>query len=131
MARHQGVIGSGGRLILVDSITEITSADENAVVVSGSHGGQSSAGYALQVPLRLVSFSDAGVGKDGAGIAALARLQDHGVAAVAVAHTSARIGDARDMWAHGTISHANAAAVAMGAVPGVLLRDVLLPLVDR
>ena len=83
-------------------------------MVSGSHGGTSSGEFALALPLRLVFFNDAGVGKDEAGIAALAMLQARGVPAVAVAHASARIGDALDAWQHGVISHVNDAAHALG-----------------
>ncbi len=106
-----------GCLLLVDSITEIGPADAGRIVVCGSHGGTSSAGYALAVPLALVVFNDAGVGKDQAGIAALALLQQAGRAAATVAHTSARIGDASDTLAHGVVSHANAAAQALGIAP--------------
>lgn len=105
-------------VLLVDSITQLAPADAGAVVVSGSHGGVSSAHYALAVPARLVVFNDAGIGKDEAGIAALALLQGAGRAALAVAHHSARIGDARDTWAGGRVSRLNAAARALGIVEG-------------
>jgi hypothetical protein len=42
-----------------------------------------------------------------------------------VAHDTARIGDAASTWATGVISHANAAAAALGAVRGKRLRDWL------
>jgi hypothetical protein len=114
-----------GRVRLVDSITQVGPADAGAWVVSGSHGGRSSAGYALAHPIALAVFNDAGVGKDEAGIVALALLQARGRPALTVAHTSARIGDARDAWAHGLISHANAAARALGLSPGQPLRAAL------
>lgn len=47
----------------------------------------------------------------------------------AVSHTSARIGDAQDMWACGVISHVNEAARAMGLAPGQGLREALVRLV--
>lgn len=115
-------------VLLIDSITQLVAADAGAVVVSGSHGGISSAQYALALPLRLVAFNDAGIGKDEAGVAALALLQAAGCAAVAVAHTSARIGDARDHWDHGVISRVNAAAAALGLTPGQTLRVAVLGL---
>lgn len=105
-------------VLLVDSITQLEPGDAGAVVVSGSHGGISSAQYALAVPARLVVFNDAGGGKDGAGIAALALLQAQGRAAVVVAHDTARIGDARDTWACGRVSGLNAAAAALGIARG-------------
>lgn len=111
------------RLRLVDSITEIVAADAGGVVVSGSHGGRSAAGYAQAVPLALVVFNDAGVGKDQAGIAALHLLDAAGTPCVTVGHASARIGDARDTWEHGVISFVNDAARARGLRVGLPLRD--------
>lgn len=60
---------------------------------------------------------------DDVGTVALAMLQAQDAPAVAVAHTSARIGDADDAWAHGVASHANAAARALGLQPGDRLRE--------
>ena len=114
MRKDEVARGPRGHVIAIDSITQLAPGDEGAIVVSGSHGGTSSGTFALKLPLRLVFFNDAGVGKDGAGIAALAMLQALGVAAAAVAHTSARIGDARDAWQHGVVSHVNEAAAALG-----------------
>jgi hypothetical protein len=111
--------------LLVDSITEAVGCSAGRVVVSGSHGGVSSGRYALQAAPRLAVFNDAGVGKGGAGIAALAMLQAQGIAACTVAHTSACIGQARSTFDDGVISHLNAAAAAMGLAPGARLRDAL------
>src|SRR5262245_24682466 len=88
MRKDEVARGPRGRVIVVDSITQLDGGDRGAIVVCGSHGGTSSAEFALQQPLTLVCFNDAGVGKDGAGIAALAILQARGVAAVAVTHDS-------------------------------------------
>jgi len=127
--KREAVNGPGGRVLLIDSITQLEPRDAGALVVAASHGGTSSATFALAVPLRVVVFNDAGVGKDAAGIAALPLLAAAGIAAAAVAHTSARIGDAEDMWASGIVSHANSAARALGLVPGVRLHDALTRLV--
>lgn len=116
---------AGGRVLLVDSITQLEAGDAGAVVVSGSHGGCSSASYALSHPMRLVIFNDAGVGKDAAGIAALDLLQQRGRAAAAVSHDSARIGDALDAWQHGMLSHVNPLAADMGLAPGATLQQAL------
>lgn len=117
-----GFLLSGCRLLLVDSITEAIGLGAACAVVSGSHGGLSAGRFALQAGVRLAVFNDAGIGKDGAGIAALGLLQTQGVAAVAVSHDSARIGEARSTWEDGLISAANAAAAALGARPGLALR---------
>jgi hypothetical protein len=114
MRKDEVASGPHGRVIVIDSITQLAAGDEGAIVVSGSHGGTSSGEFALALPLRAVFFNDAGIGKDEAGIAALAMLQARGVAAASVAHTSARIGDALDAWLHGVVSRVNAAAWALG-----------------
>ncbi|WP_298964355.1 hypothetical protein [uncultured Methylobacterium sp.] len=121
--------GERGSVVIMDSITKVTPEDAGAHVVSASHGGASSGEFALEVPLSSVFFNDAGVGKDGAGIAALAMLGARGVAAGTVSHESARIGDSRDMWDHGVISHVNAQARARGFVPGLPLKRALAAVV--
>ena len=115
--------------MLVDSITEAIGSGKGALVVSGSHGGISAGRFALEAGARLAVFNDAGVGRDGAGIAGLTLLQSHGMAACAVSHDSARIGEAASAYEDGVISHVNAAAAAMGAAPGRRLKDWLATLV--
>ena len=106
-------------LRLVDSITELRpGADTGCLAVSGSHGGISSAHYALAAQPMLAVFNAAGVGKDAAGLAALPFLQRHGIAACTVAHTSARIGEARSTLHDGVVSHCNAQALSLGIEPG-------------
>jgi len=121
----------GGRVIVMDSISQLTPDDAGAFVVSASHGGVSSGEIALAFPLAAVFFNDAGVGKDDAGIAALAMLQENNVAAGTVSHTSARIGDAADAWSNGVISHVNFAARRLGLKPGSRLRAMLTEIISR
>ena len=103
-------------LHLLDSIALITPEMTDGVVVTGSHGGTSAASFvlALQHKPHAVFFNDAGIGKDDAGIAALALMQEVGVIAAVYAHTSARIGDANDGWRNGIITRCNALAQAAG-----------------
>ncbi len=129
MLKKEVVSGPGGRVILMDSITKVAPGDEGAIAMSASHGGASSAEFALEIPLTAAFFNDAGVGKDNAGIVALDILQQHGVAAGTVSHTSGRIGDSQDMWDNGVISHLNPAARALGLEVGAVLRDALTRLV--
>jgi hypothetical protein len=114
-------------LVLLDSIAAAGAECTGHVVVSGSHGGASAARYAIAARPLITAFNDAGGGKDDAGIVGLAMLQAEGLAAVTVAHTSARIGEARSTLDEGVISHINAAATALGARPGQRLRDWLAP----
>jgi hypothetical protein len=112
-------------VVLLDSVTETAVAHAGCVVVTGSHAGRSVVKYAAAVPAKLYVFNDAGIGKDGAGIAALVELESLGLAAVAVAHTSARIGEAQDTFENGVISTVNAPAARLGLAPGQRLREVL------
>jgi hypothetical protein len=129
MLKTEVARGPAGHVVIMDSITKVVAGDAGAIVVSASHGGASSGEFALEVPLKLVFFNDAGVGKDDAGIAALAMLQGRGIAGGTVAHTSARIGDAMDMWECGVISHLNEAARGLGLVVGRPLAGSLRQLV--
>lgn len=108
-------------LVLLDSVTQVGPDAAGMLVVTGSHGGASVVPYARAVRAWLYVFNDAGVGKDGAGIAALGALQAEGIAAAAVAHTSARIGEAADSWAHGVVTHLNEAAARLGLAAGAAL----------
>jgi hypothetical protein len=106
-------------LVVVDSITQAVGGAAGMVVVCGSHGGVSSGRFALEASPYAVVFNDAGGGRDAAGIAALALLQRAGIAACTVAHTSARIGDARSTLQDGTLTHCNARASALRARAGM------------
>ncbi len=118
-------------LRVIDSITQLQPADAGCIALSGSHGGASSARYAIAARPLLSVFNDAGVGKDGAGIAGLAMLQAEGLAACAVSHTSARIGQADSTLADGVVSHVNVAARALGIEPGTPLRPQIEQLQRR
>jgi hypothetical protein len=131
MLKKEVAKGKGGRVILMDSITKVTPEDKGSMVVCASHGGTSSGEFALEVPLKVVIFNDAGVGKDNAGIAALEMLDKHGVAGGTVAHTSGRIGDSMDMWENGVLSHVNAAARKLGLSDGARVKEVLSRLVSN
>ena len=116
------------KAILMDSISYVDASDVGHIVISASHGGASSAQYAMRYPLAAVFFNDAGIGKDSAGIAALAMLK---IPAATVSHVSARIGDADDTWQHGVISQMNEAARAGGVKIGERLQDAAGRLLDR
>jgi hypothetical protein len=110
-------------IIEAPTITSLPAEAHGAVVVSGSHGGHYPGYLAAKAGVRAVVLSDAGVGRDSAGIASLAYLERFGIAAAAVSNVSARIGDAADIMRRGVISHANAPAVAAGVAPGLPCRE--------
>ncbi len=116
-------------LRVVDSITELGAQDAGCLAVSGSHGGISSARYALAARPLLSVFNDAGVGKDEAGLAALPFLQSHGLAACTVAHHSARIGEARSTLEEGVVSHVNVLAQDLGVEAGHRCQAVICRLI--
>ena len=109
-------------LRLVDSVAELTPDDVGCIAITASHGGLSAGRYALAVRPALTVFNDAGVGLAQAGIAALPMLDEAGLAACTVAHTSACIGQAQSTWATGVISHVNTKALALGLSPGQALQ---------
>lgn len=109
-------------IVVADSVTQLGPEARDAVLVAGSHAGVIAAYYAARAGARAVILNDAGVGKDDAGIAGLAYLDAIGLAAAAVSHTSARIGDGADGLARGVVSHVNAGAAACGVTPGMTCR---------
>ena len=110
-------------LQLADSITKLGPQFRGTVLVAGSHGGSYCGYLAALAGLRGVIFNDAGVGLDNAGIGALDYLQQLGIAAATVAHTSARIGDGADMLARGRVSHCNATASVLGCAANQPCRE--------
>jgi hypothetical protein len=124
--RAEATAEDGARPIaMVDSIALAREADAGGIVVSGSHGGTPSDGYAAKIGMELVVFNDAGLGADFAGIASLPILEHKGIAAVAVSAFTARIGNGRSTYSDGIISAANARALALGAVVGTRARDFI------
>lgn len=116
------------RLLILDSNGLVRPGeDDGAVIVTGSHGGlvgddPASAGRAEAL---LFAFNDAGVGIDQAGISRLPALEARGIPAVCVDAFSARIGDGLSTYEDGIVSHANDAAAALGARPGIRLRSLV------
>ncbi len=113
------------RVIGCDSASLIDRDDDaGAIVITGSHGALLGGRADMAVPngLLAVTFNDAGVGKDGAGIRRLALLDTYPTIAATVAAGTARIGNARSAWDDGIVSHVNETARAAGAAPGMALR---------
>lgn len=110
-------------MIVCDSVTKLPPDGEGHAVLSGSHCGVVAAYLAVRGGARAVILNDAGVGRDRAGIGGLDYLQKLGVAAAAVSHLSARIGDGADMARRGVISHANGFAQSLGIAAGMATHD--------
>lgn len=118
------------RIEVFDTVTELGPAQRGCVVVCGSHAGLVAIAYAVEAGLHAVVLNDAGIGKDGAGVAGLRVLEAIGMAACAVAHTSARIGDGRDTWLNGLVSVANAPARTAGVAAGMDAQTAAARLAD-
>src|SRR6266702_4170839 len=106
-------------IVIADSITRIGPEAAGAVVVNASHGGVYAAYLAAKLDAVAAIFNDAGIGRDGAGIAGLDYLEQFGIAAATVGHDTARIGDGADMMARGAVTQANGLAAAFGCWPGM------------
>lgn len=104
--------------VCADSATLLLPEDRGRIVATGSHGALNS--YKATAPFRplLLMFNDAGFGADRGGVLALPELDKEGLAAIAVATQSARIGDGRSTLQDGAISDANATAYRLGARVG-------------
>ncbi len=103
---------------VVDSITQLGGQDRGCIAVSGSHGGVSSARYALAARPLLSVFNDAGGGKTAPAWRHWPCCRRRDSAACTVAHASARIGDAQSTLQDGIINHVNAAAERIGVALG-------------
>jgi hypothetical protein len=100
------------RVLALDSVSQVDWSMAGSVILGGSHGGIVN-GKAIKAPVRGAFFNDAGRGKDDAGISRLPALDVCGIPGATVSAMSARIGDGRDTYENGTISHVNATARAL------------------
>lgn len=112
-------------LNVYDSITHAGAEAAGAVVICGSHGGMFVGALAARLGVHAIVLCDAGIGCDAAGISGVMALERAGIAAAAVAHDSARIGDGADIAARGRVSRTNAIASAAGVVPGQSVREAV------
>ncbi|MFP7569474.1 hypothetical protein [Marivita sp. S2033] len=112
------------KLVLIDSAALVRPEDAGQVIITGSHGALfgDDPSNALRVDALLALFNDAG---GGIGTTRLPALDQRGVAAVTVAASSARIGEAHSSWKDGVISAANASASRFGAKVGMPARDLV------
>lgn len=100
--------------LVLDSITTLPPGCDGAVVLAASHAGATCGHRAAAARLGGVILHDAGIGRDEAGVAGLALLDQVGIPAAAIDHRSARIGDGADCLRRGVISRVNGAAEAVG-----------------
>jgi hypothetical protein len=102
----------------IDSSSLFIPQDRDKVVATGSHCALNSGMATAPFRPRLAFFNDAGLGADRGGVLGLDLLEKEGIAGVAVAALSARIGDGGSTLQDGTISAANQPARRLGARVG-------------
>lgn len=110
---------------VLDSVTHLTDTHRGGVAYCASHGGTYAGYYAAKLGIGAVILNDAGIGREQAGIAGLALLNDLNVPAATVSHRSCRIGDSADGPARGILSTVNQAAQILGLVEGMTCIDAL------
>jgi hypothetical protein len=109
----------------IDSNSLVRPDDAGTIVVTGSHGGilGGRPETAIRVDALAAVYHDAGIGKDRAGISRLPALDPRGIGGATVDGNTARIGDARSLWATGRLSHVNATAAGWGASAGMTVPE--------
>jgi len=100
--------------IVTDSVTMLGADAHGRAALAASHAGVYAAYLAAKAGAKAVILSDAGVGRERAGIGGLDYLQAMNVPAAAIGHRSARIGDGIDCAKRGLISFVNAPAAGLG-----------------
>lgn len=130
--RHPPTVTPGGRTVVyLDAAPMLQPSDAGMIVVTGSHAAlfRGQPDNVVNVDVFAIFFSDAGVGKDDAGIKRLPELDKREIAAGTVAAMSAPIGHARAIHDVGILSHVNATAHKLGGRPGMPLREFVAVLV--
>jgi hypothetical protein len=105
--------------LVTDSVTMLGADARGRAAIAASHGGVYAAYLAAKAGLKAVILSDAGVGRERAGIGGLAYLAGMGVPAAAIGHRTARIGDGVDCAKRGIITYVNERAAAVGIRAGM------------
>lgn len=113
------------QVVLLDSISTVGPEHTGCIIVTGSHGGAAAVAFVVPHAIAGLVFNDAGGGKDRAGVSALDALATHRIPAVAVAHTSARIGEAAETLQSGIVSAVNTIAAAHGVTTGMTARAAI------
>lgn len=124
-ARHIVMSVGGRNVVVMDSVSFATPDDAGHVIVTGSHGGASAGEYAARIAPLVAVCSDAGIGKNAAGVAGLKNLDRAGTIGLAVSYLSARIGDGADAWTNGIISFVNEMGKAAGFSVGAPLCEAV------
>jgi hypothetical protein len=112
------------KVVCIDAAPMLAPEDEGAIVVTGSHAAlfRGQPDNIVNIDVRAIFFSDAGVGKDEAGIQRLPTLDARGIAAGTASAATAPIGNAGAIYRDGVLSHVNATAARLGGRPGMTVK---------
>ncbi len=116
----------GQRVVTLDSNSQIGSEHENAIVLTGSHGGLVGNLPAVKHSVLAAFYNDAGIGKNSAGISRLPWLHEHGIIGATVSANSARIGIGFDTYQNGIISFVNQLGQSFGIKQGMTAKKATL-----
>src|SRR5207248_10602941 len=100
--------------LILDSVTTFPPDARGRAAIAASHGGVYAAYLAAKAGVKAVILSDAGVGRERAGIGGLDYLDALGTAAAAIGHRSARIGHGKDCAERGAITYVNSNSAKAG-----------------
>ena len=115
--------------LVTDSVTMLGADARGRAAIAASHGGIYAAYVAAKAGLKAVVLSDAGVGRERAGISGLAYLATMGVPAAAIGHRSARIGDGLSIFQDGIVTAVNETAARHGGEIGIPAAELVARLV--
>jgi hypothetical protein len=120
-------------VVCLDAAPLLSPEDTGRIVITGSHAAlfRGRPDGVIKADVRAIFFSDAGVGMDAAGISRLPTLDERNIVAGAASADSAAIGDSRDIYQRGVLSHVNSTAAAIGAKPGLAIHSFVEMLIDR
>jgi hypothetical protein len=121
------------KVICQDGAPMLEAADASAIAITGSHAAlfRGQPDNVIGPDLTGVFFSDAGLGKDNAGILRLAELDRRGIPAATASAASAAIGDSRDIYENGVLSFVNQNAARLGASPGMTVKACVARLIGK
>ena len=115
------------KVVCLDAAPMLLPEDAGAIVITGSHAAlfRGRPDSVVNVDVRAIIFSDAGIGRNQAGIRRLPTLDERAIAAATADAASAPIGHARAIYDEGVLSHVNQTAAQLGGRPGMTVKALV------
>ena len=118
-----------GAPLVTDSVTMLGADARGRAAIAASHGGIYAAYLGAKAGLKAVILSDAGIGRERAGVSGLAYLATMGVPAAAIGHRTARIGDGLSTYRDGMVTAVNETAARCGGEIGIPAAELVARLI--